>query len=73
MFTKLFSKSGEVALSFVLVACLITALTTLGIYKTQQNGVLKNNGKKIWCKVMNNGEQYCNEKYAFDPNAPVIK
>ena len=60
---------GEMVLGFILTVALISSLTTLGVYKTSQNGVLKNNGKKIWCKVLNKGEDFCNEKYAFVPES----
>jgi len=54
---------GDVAIGFVVVAAVISSILTLGFYKTQQNGVLKNNCKKILCKMQNKGEVYCNEQY----------
>jgi len=57
------SKKGEVVIGVILVAAVISSLTTLGLYKTKENGVLKNNGKKIWCKMQNKGEAFCNAEY----------
>ena len=54
---------GEVVLGAIITVALISSLITLGLYKTRENGVLKNNGKKIWCKVLNKGENFCNEQY----------
>lgn len=34
-----------------------------GFGETYRNGVLKNNGKKIWCKMQNKGADYCDAKY----------
>jgi len=61
------NRKGMIEIGFILTLTLITSLTTLGFYKTHKNGVLKNNGKKIWCKMQNKGEAFCNEQYAFTP------
>lgn len=57
------NKRGEMVTGFIVAVALISSLTTLGLYKTQDNGVLKNNGKKIWCKMQNKGENLCNALY----------
>jgi len=54
---------GEVVLGVILTAALLSSLITLGVYKTQKNGVLENNGKLIWCKMQNKGANYCDAKY----------
>ena len=48
---------GQIALGLI---GLMAAKATL---ETAQNGVLKNNGKLIWCKVMNRGNEYCDGLY----------
>jgi len=57
------NKKGEVVIGVILTAAVISSLLTLGFYKTKENGVLKNNGKKIWCKMQNKGENFCNAEY----------
>ena len=57
------NKKGEFVLSFTLILTMVVGIASLGFYKTYKDGTLKQNGKKIWCKVMNNGEQVCNERY----------
>ena len=59
------NKKGEVVLGVLLAAGILLAGT--GFYTTHKNGVLKNNGKKIWCKMQNKGEDFCNETYKFTP------
>ena len=61
------NKKGEIVTGFLVAAVTIASLGGVALYKTSQNGVLKNNGKKIWCKVLNKGEEVCNEKYEFTP------
>jgi len=61
------NKKGEVVTGVLLTAVVIASLGGVGLYKTSKNGVLKNNGKKIWCKVQNKGENFCNEAYEFTP------
>ena len=63
----MFNKKGEVVTGFIVTAALIASIAGVGFYKTSQNGVLQNNGKKIWCKMQNKGENFCNDKYKFTP------
>lgn len=68
MFNKIFGNNkGEFVLGFTLVWTVMTIITTLGIYKTTKNGVLKQNGKVILCKIKNGGEEACNAKYGYEP------
>jgi hypothetical protein len=60
------NKKGELVTGAIVTIALISSLLTLGFYKTHENGVLKNNGKKIWCKMQNKGEDFCNAQYS-DP------
>lgn len=58
------NKKGEaLATSFIVILTLTVGLIGTGFYKTYQNGVLKNNGKIIWCKMQNKGADYCDNKY----------
>jgi len=59
----LMRNKGEVVIGVIVTAALISSLATLGLYKTKENGVLKNNGKKILCKMQNKGEDFCNAEY----------
>ena len=63
------NKRGEVVLGAILTSIVIASIAGVGFYKTNENGVLKNNGKKIWCKMQNKGESFCNEQYQFTPAA----
>lgn len=54
---------GEVVTGFIVAATIIFALTATGLYKTKENGVLENNMNKIWCKMQNKGEAFCNAEY----------
>jgi len=56
------NKRGDV-IAVYLIGALIVSMTSIGVYKTQKNGILQNNGKKIWCKMQNKGEDYCETKY----------
>ena len=49
-------------------AAVISLTCITGFSETAKNGVLKNNGKVIWCKMMNKGETFCNETYGFTPS-----
>ena len=69
MLKRIKSHVGTVPIMAVVIIAFISGITTLGFYKTKQNGVLENNGKKIWCKIQNKGEAFCDEKYAFTPEA----
>lgn len=75
MYKKIFDKRGE-AITAAAIAILvgIVSVASLGFYKTYQSGVLKQNGKKIWCKVLNKGEAYCNAQYPHpDEVASVVE
>lgn len=52
-------------LSVQIIAGLIAAMTGTAVVKTAINGTLQNNGKVIWCKMLNKGEDHCNEKYNY--------
>lgn len=49
-------------------AAIIGYTVTSATVETAKNGTLKNNGKVIWCKMQNKGEQFCNEKYGYVPS-----
>ena len=57
------NKKGYVPLQVILILGLMAGITGKAVQETSENGVLKNNGKKIWCKMLNKGEDYCNETY----------
>lgn len=59
MLRKLKSKSGEA----ILAVYVIMSLVGIGIAQTAQNGTLKKNGKLIWCKMQNKGNDYCDITY----------
>ena len=61
------NKRGEVVVGAIVASTLILGLVGTGLYKTHKNGVLKNNGKKIWCKMQNKGASYCDALYQFEP------
>ena len=63
MLNVLRNKKGVWPLPFLIVFTVTVVLAGKGIYETSKNGVLKNNGKIIWCKVQNKGAQYCNNLY----------
>ena len=73
MFKLLRNKKGqtglEIPVSVYIIAGIMATITSLGLVKTALNGVLVNNAKVIACKVANNGEQFCNEKYGYTPKA----
>lgn len=48
---------------------IIAGMTGTAIYKTAKNGVLKKNGKVIWCKMQNKGQDFCDAKYGHKGNA----
>ena len=48
---------------FYIAAGIIATATTVGYVKTAKNGVLKKNGKIIWCKMQNKGNDYCDNLY----------
>lgn len=45
------------------IAIFIVVITTMGLTKTAEDGTLKKNGKKIWCKMQNKGNDYCDQLY----------
>ena len=57
----------EIPVSVYIIAGIMAAMTSLGVVKTVRNGVLVNNMKVIGCKVMNHGEDFCNNKYNYQP------
>jgi len=54
---------GIATVPIVLVAMLIASMSTTAFNETKDNGQLKKNTKKIWCKMQNKGADYCNELY----------
>jgi len=63
------NNKGEIVTGFLLVAITVASMSGVALYKTSKNGVLKNNGKKIWCKMQNKGEDVCNAAHEFTPEA----
>ena len=63
MIKRLRCKRGIWPTGFLVVFIITVGMGATGLYKTQKNGVLKNNGKKIWCKMQNKGENFCNAEY----------
>jgi len=61
MIRKLRSKRG---LAHYAMLIAIGSMFTLGIVKTAKDGTLKKNGKKIWCKMTNQGNAHCDALYA---------
>jgi len=51
---------GIATIPIVLVAMLIASMATTAFNETKKNGVLKKNGKIIWCKILGKGNTYCN-------------
>lgn len=61
MFKRLLkNKNGTIE-----TACLIVigAIFLSATIETAQNGVMKKNGQKIWCKMQNKGNDFCDAKY----------
>ena len=54
---------GIATIPIVLVAMLIASMATTAFNETKKNGVLKKNGKIIWCKMLNKGKDYCDNLY----------
>jgi len=63
------NKKGEMVTGAILTLAIVSGIAGVGFYKTSQNGVLKNNGKKIWCKMQNKGADVCDAKYQFTPES----
>jgi hypothetical protein len=57
------NKKGELATIMVVSMSLIGLMTTAATIKTAKNGTLKNNGKLIWCKMMNKGNDFCDAQH----------
>lgn len=57
------NKKGEVATAVIVTAVLINLIAGNAILKTAANGTLRNNGKKIWCKMLNKGNDFCEAEY----------
>ena len=55
--------AGMASAIIILASTVIVGSVGSGLYETSKNGVLKKNGQKIWCKVLNKGETFCNETY----------
>ena len=55
------NKKGMAAVGAIIV--LQTVILTLVVYKTQQDGTLKKNGQRIWCKMQNKGANFCDALY----------
>ena len=62
----------EIPTSVYIIAGIMAAITSLGLFKTATNGVLVNNMKVIGCKIANGGEQACNEKYGYTPKSQEV-
>lgn len=61
------NRKGEIVTGFLITAVTVASMAGVAFYKTSQNGVLKNNGKKIWCKMQNKGADFCDAQYQFTP------
>ncbi len=59
------NKKGFVVATPMIVALgLMSVIGTVATVETAKNGVLKSNGKRIWCKMQNKGADYCDAMYA---------
>ena len=73
MFKKILQdKRGVWPDPFLAVFIVTVSIAALGFTKTAIDGTLENNAKVIACKMANNGEQYCNEKYGYTPKPEAI-
>lgn len=57
------NKKGYIPLSVMLVWAFMAGTTAVAVKETHDNGVLRKNGKKIWCKMQNKGADYCDAQY----------
>ena len=57
------NKAGEVFTAGIVALVLIGAIATRATIETSKNGVLKKNGQKIWCKMLNKGNEFCDQQY----------
>ncbi len=53
------NKKGAVPVVMLVIFGIMTAIVSHGVTETSQNGVLKSNGKVIWCKMQNKDATYC--------------
>ena len=54
---------GAVPLPFLVIGIVAACIVTRGTVDTVKSGTLKENGKKIWCKMQNKGADYCDAQY----------
>lgn len=54
---------GYAPLGVLFIYAITAGIIVNGVTSTAVDGTLKNNGKKIWCKMQNKGAQYCDERY----------
>ena len=66
MLNLLRNNKGMWPVPFLIVFTITVGLAGRGLYETSKNGVLKNNGKIIWCKMQNKGAEYCDNLYNLD-------
>ena len=60
---KRLSRSGAVPVAGLVALALIGAICARAIVETAKSGVLKKNGKLIWCKMQGKGNEFCDQKY----------
>lgn len=60
MLRKIRKNKGTVELAALIGIGLIWGSALI---ETASNGVLKKNGQKIWCKMQNKGNDFCDAKY----------
>ena len=53
------NKKGFVPTGVIVAVAIIGASLGAGFAETAKNGVLKANGKKIWCQMQNKGKAFC--------------
>lgn len=62
MFKKL-NNVGAFPVAGIVALAVMGAVFTRATVETSKNGVLKKNGQKIWCKMQNKGNDYCDARY----------
>lgn len=60
---KKLNRNGFVPIQMLIVMAIVAGITTLGLTKTAKDGTLKKNGKIIWCKMQNKGNDFCDAQY----------
>lgn len=60
MLRKIRKNKGTVELAALIALGAIFLSATI---ETASNGVMKKNGQKIWCKMQNKGNDFCDAKY----------